>query len=199
MSRPFVFSQEVAKQVIEKLRDGETQEQAARAVGVTRSTLLRWLREGRKGVPKFAEFAREYRDIVVPQQQEHAEDTPPSSPEQRRRYKWSVPQYRDEESDGAGHPISADHAASGDYLESRQRMLNQCLSMRDELGMLKSDVEAQYQAARVHRQYVNYEIDRLRKSIDVLVDAARTEMDAIDRIKQTGPSGDGTAHKEQHT
>ena len=198
MSRPFIFSQEIAKQVIEKLRDGETQEQAARAVGVTRSTLLRWLREGRKGVPKFAEFAREYRDTVMPQQQEHADDAPSSTPGPFASYKRR-PTERREVNEGAGYPNPADHAASDDPMESRERMLNQCHSMRDELGMLRRDIDAQYQAARIHRDYVNYEIDRLRNSIDALVDAARTEIDANDRVKQEGRSYDGTEHEESHS
>lgn len=60
MSRPFVFSKQKADQLLEMIRDGATQEQAARAVGVTRSTLLRWLREGGQGKQLFKEFYDSY-------------------------------------------------------------------------------------------------------------------------------------------
>ena len=160
MARPFMFSKEKADRLIEMIRDGATQDQAARAVGVTRSTLLRWLREGREGVPKFAEFAREYGDHIRPSRRGRSEEV------------WE-------------HPSDADEAASPHEPSAYKRpvrvepvpegLIDVFHNMRGELSMLKSNAEAQYHAAKVQRDYVQYEIDRLNRRIDVLLEAARSE------------------------
>ena len=160
MSRPFTFSKEKADRLIEMIRNGATHEQAARAVGITRSTMQRWLREGRKGVPRFANLAREYGDVVRKSRQRYSEDV------------WEHPSDVDEaspppEAVAYKRPVRVDTAPEG--------LTEQCRKMRDELSMLRSNAEAQYQLARVHRDYMRHEVDRINRSIDALLDSARAE------------------------
>lgn len=165
MARPFSFSKEKADRLIEMIRDGATQEQAARAVGVTRSTLLRWLREGREGVPRFVDFAREYGDLVRTSRRGRSEEV------------WAHPSDVDESSPppeavAYKRPVRVDSAP-----EELKGLFH---NMRGELSMLRSNAEAQYHAARVHRDYVRHEVDRLNRRIEVLLDTARAETGASD-------------------
>ena len=64
MARPFSFTAEKARRIVELARIGATQEEAARAVGVTRSTVARWLRDGNNQKSRFADFAREHAEAV---------------------------------------------------------------------------------------------------------------------------------------
>ena len=165
MARPFMFSKEKADRLIEMIQAGATHEQAARAVGVTRSTMQRWLREGRKGVPRFVKFAREYGDTVRQSRQRFSDDV------------WEHPSDVDaatapEEPSAYKRPVRVDPAPDG---------LNDMFhNMRGELSMLKSNAEAQYHAAKVHQDYVMHEIDRLNRRIDVLLEAGRSERGATD-------------------
>lgn len=163
MARPFMFTKEKADRLIEMIQAGATQEQAAHAVGVTRSTLLRWLREGREGVPKFADFARDYGDHIRPSRRGRSEDV------------WEGPSDVDEaspppEAVAYKRPVRVDPAPDG--------LKELFHNMRGELSMLKSNAEAQYHAAKIHRDYVRHEIDRLNRRIDVLLDTARSERGA---------------------
>ena len=158
MARPFMFTKEKADRLIEMIQAGATQEQAAHAVGVTRSTLLRWLREGREGVPKFAEFAREYGDHILPSRRGRSEDAwehssdvdEPSPPPEAVAYK---------------RPVRVEPDVG--------RLMEQCRDIRDELNMLQNNAEAQYQAAKVHQDYLRHELGRLNRSIDALLKAVR--------------------------
>lgn len=169
MSRPFTFSKEKADRLIEMIRNGATHEQAARAVGITRSTMQRWLREGRNGVPRFANLAREYGDVVRKSRQRYSEEV------------WEHPSDVDEaspppEAVAYKRPVRVDTAP-----EELKGLFH---NMRGELSMLRSNAEAQYHAARVHRDYVMHEIDRLNRRIDVLLDSARAETGASDEAEQ---------------
>ena len=158
MARPFSFTKEKADRLIEMIQAGATQEQAARAVGVTRSTLLRWLREGREGVPKFADFARDYGDHIRPSRRGRSEDVweGPSD-----AYEAAPPQ----ESTAYKRPVRVAPDVG--------RLMEQCRDIRDELNMLQSNAEAQYQAAQVHQDYLRHELGRLNRSVDALLDAVR--------------------------
>lgn len=163
MARPFSFSKEKADRLIEMIQAGATQEQAARAVGVTRSTLLRWLREGREGVPKFAEFARDYGDHIRPSRRGRSEDA------------WEHPSDVDEASPP---PEAVAYKRPVRVYSAPEGLTEQCRKMRDELSMLRSNAEAQYQLARVHRDYMRHEVDRINRGIDALLDSARSETES---------------------
>ena len=60
MARPYTFTDDIANRVISMTTDGASQKDCAKAIGVRRGTVIRWLREGRNGHPKFARFANEY-------------------------------------------------------------------------------------------------------------------------------------------
>lgn len=157
MARPFMFTKEKADRLIEMIQAGATQEQAAHAVGVTRSTLLRWLREGREGVPKFADFAREYGDHIRPSRRGRSEDA--------QARPWDTDDAAPaEESTAYKRPVRVAPAPDG--------LKELFHNMRGELSMLKSNAEAQYHAAKIHQDYMRHEIERLNRRIDVLLDTA---------------------------